>query len=130
MGSPVYTCWHCKQTLEELLSPLPRLAKCPSCKADLHVCRMCEFFDPTVSDSCREPIAERVSDKKKANFCGYFQPGHRGTDNDNTGTSENQGALENLFGLGEGESNMSSSDPDKSQAELNALFGLDKDDQK
>ncbi len=34
---------------------------------------MCQFFDPGVSQSCREPIAEEVKEKKRANFCGYFE---------------------------------------------------------
>ncbi len=91
---------------------------------------MCEFYDTTVSDSCREPIAERVSDKKKANFCGYFQPGHTGSSSATGASAENKSALESLFGLDEGESNISSGDADKNQQALNDLFGLDKDDSK
>jgi hypothetical protein len=34
---------------------------------------MCEFFDATVAQQCREPVADLVSDKLRANFCGYFQ---------------------------------------------------------
>ena len=33
---------------------------------------MCEFFDPGVRRGCREPVAEEVSDRERANFCGYF----------------------------------------------------------
>jgi hypothetical protein len=35
---------------------------------------MCEFFDLRVSRSCREPVADDVRDKERANFCGYYQP--------------------------------------------------------
>jgi hypothetical protein len=34
---------------------------------------MCVFFDTTLAQQCREPVADLVSDKLRANFCGYFQ---------------------------------------------------------
>lgn len=67
-------CWHCGHALDGLPLPLPRLAECPGCRSELHVCRLCSFFDPTVSQACREPVADEVKDKERANFCGYFQP--------------------------------------------------------
>ncbi len=66
-------CWRCGASLAELPQPLARLAECPACNTDLHVCRMCKFYDTHVSRQCREPIAEDVQDKQRANFCGYFQ---------------------------------------------------------
>ena len=33
---------------------------------------MCEFFDAVAPQQCREPVADHVSDKSRANFCGYF----------------------------------------------------------
>ena len=33
---------------------------------------MCEYYDTRVSSSCREPVADEVGDKGRANFCGYF----------------------------------------------------------
>lgn len=65
-------CWKCGKPLADLLAPLPRLAECPHCRAELHVCRMCVWFDPTVANQCREPVADPVTDKQRANFCGYF----------------------------------------------------------
>jgi predicted nucleic acid-binding Zn-ribbon protein len=46
---------------------------CPNCGADLHSCVQCEFYDPAVSNQCREPQAERVGDKERANFCEFFR---------------------------------------------------------
>lgn len=46
---------------------------CPSCKRDLHSCMQCEFYDERAYNKCREPQAERVVDKEKANFCDYFR---------------------------------------------------------
>ena len=67
-------CWKCNAPLEDILLPFSRLAECRACHAPLHVCRMCEFFDPRRANQCREPVAERVMDKERANFCGYFRP--------------------------------------------------------
>ena len=67
------TCWKCGGPLPDLLLPLPRHEECPHCRAQLHVCRMCEFFDPVAPQQCREPVADLVSDKVRSNFCGYFQ---------------------------------------------------------
>jgi len=68
-----YVCWKCGAEQRELLLPLARLAECPSCRAQLHVCRMCRYSDPKTAQQCREPVADLVTDKQRANFCGYFQ---------------------------------------------------------
>ena len=46
--------------------------ECPHCSSDLHCCRNCRFHDPTVSNQCREPQADWVAEKDKANFCEFF----------------------------------------------------------
>jgi len=72
-----FDCWKCGQSIgEELSLPIGRSDSCPACRAGLCVCRQCRFYDPTVANQCREPIAEHVSDKERANFCGYFQLNH------------------------------------------------------
>jgi hypothetical protein len=35
---------------------------------------MCRFYDTAAANACRETVAEAVTDKQRANFCGYFQP--------------------------------------------------------
>lgn len=67
-------CWKCGASLAQLSLPLTRLDECRQCRAELHVCRMCLDFEPAKAKQCREPIAEEVSDKTRANFCGYFAP--------------------------------------------------------
>ena len=42
------------------------------CKADLHCCLNCAFYDPASHNQCREPQAERQVDKQVGNFCDYF----------------------------------------------------------
>jgi hypothetical protein len=35
---------------------------------------MCEFYDPSVAEKCREDDADEVKNKENANFCDYFRP--------------------------------------------------------
>lgn len=67
-------CWKCGATLADYTLPLRRIEECRACSAELHVCRMCEFYDTAKAKHCREPIAEEVKDKTHANFCDYFRP--------------------------------------------------------
>jgi hypothetical protein len=67
-------CWKCGASLADYTLPLRRLEECRECHAELHVCRMCEFYDTSKAKHCREPIAEEVKDKISANFCDYFKP--------------------------------------------------------
>lgn len=52
---------------------------CPHCDADAHVCKNCTFYDPKVYNECREPQADRIQVKDRANRCDYFQPRAEGT---------------------------------------------------
>lgn len=74
MSDASLVCFKCGASLAELPLPFSRYAECPACRAEMHVCRMCAFYDTAVSKQCREPIAEEVKEKTRANFCGYFQP--------------------------------------------------------
>jgi hypothetical protein len=67
------SCWKCGASLEGLPLPLGRRAECLVCRTELHICRMCRFYDPQAARACREPVAEEVRDKERANFCGYFE---------------------------------------------------------
>ncbi|MEQ6341389.1 MAG: hypothetical protein M3A44_06960 [Gammaproteobacteria bacterium] len=117
----------------ELPIPLSRLAECPACRADLHVCRLCAFYDPRVSNSCREPVADAVKDKERANFCGYFQAqsgAYNPRADEKASTAKAQ--LEAIFGsasLDSGEPSMSKvgqrSEAEAAREQLERLFGLD-----
>jgi hypothetical protein len=48
--------------------------ECPRCASALHCCRNCKFYDRTYHHQCREPMADLVVDKERANFCEYFAP--------------------------------------------------------
>lgn len=124
-GLSVYSCWRCgAQLLDELL-PLRRAELCPACNVDLHVCKMCGFFNPSVADACEETIATSVSNKERSNYCEYFKPSaraYKGTTAD--AASRARSELEQLFGgpaSGAGDT-----DAARSQSELERLFGIDK----
>lgn len=53
---------------------LARSERCRPCGADLRCCRSCRHYDPSHYNECREPSAERVLEKDRANFCDYFAP--------------------------------------------------------
>ena len=126
------SCWKCGASPADALLPLSRLSKCKSCNVDLHVCRLCEFFDTTVNNSCRELIAEKVTDKQKKNFCGYFQPS---TSSFKTADVSKQTAakdqLDALFGIKNEEENAGSSNrkltaEEESKKKLEDFFNPDK----
>ena len=121
-------CWQCGEALGELPTPLPRREECPACGRDLHVCKMCEFYDTSVAKSCREPIAEEVKDKERANFCDYLRPrpgAH--TPRDAGAAAAARSELDALFGLDS--TPASEADPAaEARAKLDALFGDDPKD--
>ncbi|MCI0487018.1 MAG: hypothetical protein L0229_10500 [Blastocatellia bacterium] len=53
---------------------ISRSDECPHCSTDIHCCLNCEHYDPAAHNRCREPQAEWVSEREKANFCDYFMP--------------------------------------------------------
>lgn len=65
------SCFQCGQVIPADRA-IPRDEECPHCSSDLHCCRNCRFYDPAVSNQCREPQAEWVTEKVKANFCEFF----------------------------------------------------------
>ena len=117
------SCWKCGGALPDLLAPLPRHEECPHCRAQLHVCRMCEFFDAAAPQQCREPVADLVSDKQRANFCGYFQVNPQAFSEPSGEADASRRQLDALFG---GESSAPDSEPqtadDASRDELEKLF--------
>ncbi len=65
-------CFRCRKEIT-LDSPPGRRDTCPFCRADLHCCRNCAFYDPAAYNECREPQAERVVEKERSTFCDYFR---------------------------------------------------------
>ena len=76
-------CFKCKKEIElSLNANIPRGEQCPHCLADLRSCKMCMFYDSKSYNECREPSADRVVDKEKANFCDYYKIGDGAKIND------------------------------------------------
>lgn len=64
-------CHHCGAEIR----PVERIGRrdaCLRCRADLHCCLNCRFYEPQADNQCREPQAERQVDKTVGNFCEYF----------------------------------------------------------
>lgn len=73
MTSQVLHCFHCHKEIS-LSGTVGRREECPHCHSDVHVCKNCEFYDPKSYNECREPQADVVKEKDRANFCDYFSP--------------------------------------------------------
>jgi hypothetical protein len=92
---------------------------------------MCQFYDTTVNNSCREPVAEKVTDKQRKNFCGYLQPSPVAYQAGNTAQAdETRQSLDALFGLGSGDKADTTGTPRSadvdSRKKLDDLFNIDK----
>lgn len=111
-------CWKCGGSLDAVSLPLRRLEECPACNAELHVCLMCEFYDISVADACREPIAEQVRNKKHANFCDYFKPRPGAYDPVDAQRQAAERDLQSLFG----DAAETPADADSAQRQLEDLF--------
>ena len=73
-------CYKCNEKLSLLAgSNIDRREECPHCFADIHCCMMCEFYDQSAYNECREPMADRHTEKEKSNFCDYFKLAGKGT---------------------------------------------------
>jgi hypothetical protein len=65
------SCHVCSKSLEGS-DRVGRSEICPHCRADLHCCLNCRFYDERAQNQCRESSAEWVSAREKNNFCDYF----------------------------------------------------------
>jgi hypothetical protein len=69
---------------------------CANCGTDLHACRNCTHHDPAAYNECREPNAERVGDRERANRCDYFSA-RQGPDEAGRGGEPARASLDSLF---------------------------------
>lgn len=96
MAEWVFSCWSCREDTD--MDDKVRLKdECPHCRADMHSCKNCQYYDPGAHNQCAETISEYVPDKERSNFCGMF--------------TAFQGEREGL------------EDSQKAMDKLNALFG-------
>lgn len=88
-------CFSCKKELGPL-EVVGRREECPNCRADVHVCKNCEFYDPKSYNECRETSADVVKEKDRSNFCDYFQL-RRGANPEEDKAAKLKAAAEALF---------------------------------
>ncbi|MFK7872509.1 MAG: hypothetical protein AB8C84_04975 [Oligoflexales bacterium] len=68
-------CYHCQYEFQHQ-ETISRRDECPQCHKDMRACYNCRFFDEQSSRQCTESQADLISDKEKANFCGWFKIGN------------------------------------------------------
>lgn len=116
-------CWKCGESIKELPTPLSREAECKACRAQLHVCKLCCFYDPAVADQCQEPIADFVKEKERANFCDYFKPNPDAYQAmDLSKGQQSISGLNELFGLKQDPNDGEKTEAEKARDKLNDLF--------
>lgn len=74
-----------------------RSTKCPSCGADVRVCKNCRFYDPSAHWECRETIPDGVREKERANFCDYFKLGENPASPSGAADDGSQSKARNAF---------------------------------
>ena len=124
MNSGQLVCWKCGAPFGDIPLPLSRFAECKRCRAPLHVCRQCEFHDPRVAKSCREPVAEEVKEKTRANFCDYFKARPDAyVAPDDGAVKQSRAQLDALFGVESTGEDAAPSSEDEARRKLDDLFG-------
>lgn len=71
-------CFSCGKSLN-LGAEVGRREECSSCRADVHVCKNCTWYDRSAYNECREPQADVVREKDRSNFCDYFKLSDKGS---------------------------------------------------
>lgn len=120
-----WVCWKCGAAVAASKPTIARTDECVVCRADLHVCRLCVFFDERVSRQCREPVADEVTDKTRANFCGYFEVRANAHRNDSAAAST-RAALDKLFATPSASASAAAEPPseeERARRQLAELFG-------
>ena len=91
-------CYHCGARTElSLGASISVRDYCAKCNRDLHSCLNCQHYSADAYNECREPQAERTTDKEKANCCDFFRPSERGPQGTQTKSKEDY--LKQLDGL-------------------------------
>jgi hypothetical protein len=57
----------------------------------------CTLYDLRASKQCREPVAESVKEKGKANYCDYFQFARTSPGPEKAATEKSRKDLDDLF---------------------------------
>ena len=97
--SSALSCWKCGESLAALSLPLTRLDECPKCRAQLHVCRMCERFAPRLPKGCSEDDATGRARQEGGELLRLLQPSAKALTTPPTQQAEQaaKSALDSLF---------------------------------
>lgn len=73
-------CFKCRKKfdIDDSTVTIARSDECPHCGAPIRCCLMCHFYDPASYNECHEPMAEKIREKDKANFCNYYRVAKEG----------------------------------------------------
>jgi hypothetical protein len=120
-------CWRCGASLKDIPTPFARLAQCKACGADLHVCRLCRFYNPRHFEKCEHELAEPAREVDIANFCHYFRPTANAYHAQEKSRADDALAqLKALFGENDTDnSGADSADPAQAKNKLDNLFKKD-----
>lgn len=69
----VVRCALCGTRLPSGFEQITLTTQCPQCRADLHSCRNCVFFNPTSRFECEQPIPEPIRPKDRRANCEFFE---------------------------------------------------------
>ena len=90
-----FQCFKCGGSLST--DSIGRRDTCPSCNSDVRACKNCTFYDLKAYNECHEPQAERVLEKERSNFCGYFKAKFGNRVESGTSSQDILKSLDDLF---------------------------------
>jgi hypothetical protein len=94
----VSRCAQCGTVLTQLSEPV---GQCPKCAFELHSCKQCANFDPSVRFECMQAVPERVPRKDARNDCTFYSISVRVEKQTSTGKaagpSDARKAFDSLF---------------------------------
>jgi len=72
---------------------------CPKCRADLHACLNCKFYDTSKSNQCFANVEEPVIYKDRFNFCEEYRFAEKNSPPSQTKapSTKSKEAFNNLF---------------------------------
>ena len=96
MRGAVMICHHCGNEVK-VGSFISRSDECANCASDVRCCLNCGNYDPYAHNKCREPQAEWVTDRERANFCDFFTPNRLNPVPRRDRAPDPRAAFDNLF---------------------------------